>query len=79
MAQEQVELGRKEQERTMGHRRMQEQQAGQERAETGNTRALEHRRLAAAPPSAEDQTPIVRQDYPRGEPPMDPCDEHPQA
>ena len=61
------------------HSKMQEQQAGQEWTKAGDMRVLEHRRPAAAPPSAEDQTPIVRQDYPRGEPPMDPCDEHPQA
>lgn len=73
------EQAEKKQERTTEHRRAQEQQAGQEQAKTGDMRALEHCRLAAAPPSAEGRTPIVRPEYHRGEPPTDPCNKHPQA
>ena len=46
--QERKEQERKEQERMMGHQRTWGQRAQQERAETGGTRAPEHRRCPAA-------------------------------
>ena len=61
------------------HSKTWEQQAGQERTKAGDTRAVEHRHPAAAPPSAKDLTLIVRLEYLRVEPPADPCDEHPWA
>ena len=64
------------QERTMGRQRMRGWQAGQE---ADDSKAQERRRPAAAPPLAKDRIPIVRPEYPRGEPPTDPCDEPPRA
>ena len=49
------------------HSKTQERPAGQERTEAGDMRALEHRHPAAAPPSAEDRTPIEWRETLRGE------------
>ena len=78
-AHRQLGLLAQEQEQRTEHWRTREQQAGQERTEAGDTRALEHRRLAAAPPSIEDLTPTVRPECRLGEPLTDLCNEHTQA
>ena len=49
------------------HPKTREQLAAQEQTEAGDTRALDHRRPEAAPPSAEDRTPTARRETLRGE------------
>ena len=48
------------------HSETREQQAAQERTEAGDTRDLAHRHPEAAPPLAEDRTPIARRETLRG-------------
>lgn len=64
------------QEWTTGHQRTWGWQAGQERTKADDSRALERRHPAVAPPLIEVLTPIGRPGYRLGEPSAEPYDEH---
>ena len=63
------------QERTMGRQRMRGWQAGQQRTVADDSKALERRRPAEAPPLIGDPTPTGRPGYRPGGPPAEPYDE----